>query len=70
MEMYGVQFTGTLAWVSRVGFFIRFFPNRPQNLRIVSDLLTFGLTGRRITRVGASTRRHARAEGLRSVRTG
>lgn len=32
LEMYGVQFVGILAWISRIGFFLYFMPTRKKAL--------------------------------------
>jgi NADH dehydrogenase len=38
-ELYGVPFTGWVAWVLRMAFFLRFVPSRRTALRVVVDLV-------------------------------
>ena len=38
-ELYGVPFTGWVAWVLRMAFFLRFMPSRRTALRVVGDLV-------------------------------
>lgn len=45
-ELYGIQMTGPLAWLLRLGFFIWFMPSMGQSLRILLDWLLLPLTGR------------------------
>jgi NADH dehydrogenase len=46
LELYGRQFTGWLAWISRLLFFLRFMPSRRQAVRAVVDFVMFPLLGR------------------------
>ncbi|MGU3644371.1 NAD(P)/FAD-dependent oxidoreductase [Microbacterium sp. C23T] len=46
-ELYGVPFTGTLAWILRLGFFLRFMPSRSRAAGVVADLSRFAFTPRR-----------------------
>ncbi|MFZ4814561.1 MAG: NAD(P)/FAD-dependent oxidoreductase [Phototrophicaceae bacterium] len=48
-EVYGVQFTGWLGWLIRLGFFLYFQPSRQQALRILADWLTLAFLGRQMT---------------------
>jgi NADH dehydrogenase len=41
-ELYGVPFTGWVAWALRMAFFLRFMPSRRTALRVVGDLLPGG----------------------------
>lgn len=46
-ELYGVPFTGALAWTLRLVFFLRFMPSRARAAGVVSDLARFAVTPRR-----------------------
>ncbi|WP_349425537.1 FAD-dependent oxidoreductase [Microbacterium sp. LWS13-1.2] len=46
-ELYGVPFTGALAWLLRLVFFLRFMPSRARAAGVVSDLARFAVTPRR-----------------------
>ncbi|WP_154792633.1 NAD(P)/FAD-dependent oxidoreductase [Occultella kanbiaonis] len=39
-ELYGIPFTGALAWVLRMVFFMRFMPSRRRALAVVGDLVS------------------------------
>jgi NADH dehydrogenase len=39
-ELYGIPFTGALAWVLRMVFFLRFMPSRRRALAVVGDLVS------------------------------
>ena len=45
-ELYGIPFTGALAWLLRLVFFLRFMPSRRRAAGVVSDLARFVLTPR------------------------
>jgi NADH dehydrogenase len=45
-ELYGVPFTGALAWMLRLVFFLRFMPSRARAAGVVSDLARFAFTPR------------------------
>ena len=45
-ELYGIPFTGALAWMLRLVFFLRFMPSRRRAAGVVSDLARFVLTPR------------------------
>jgi NADH dehydrogenase len=45
-ELYTVPFTGALAWMLRLVFFLRFMPSRARAAGIVSDLARFAFTPR------------------------
>lgn len=74
LELYGIPFTGWLAWFIRLGFFLYFMPSRKQAVRAILDVLTLPLLGRSLTLVDAthagpgyrsphSTRAHTSAVG-------
>ncbi len=52
-ELYGVPFTGTLAWMLRLVFFLRFMPSRARAAGVVADLSRFAFTPRRRVAVNA-----------------
>jgi NADH dehydrogenase len=45
-ELYGVPFTGALAWMLRLVFFLRFMPSPARAVGVVSDLTRFAVTPR------------------------
>lgn len=59
-ELYGVPFTGTLAWLLRLTFFLRFLPSRRRAPLVLSDLAQ-AILGRRFR-----TRAFMDRGGLRS----
>jgi NADH dehydrogenase len=38
-DLYGFPLTGWVAWVMRVGFFLRFMPSRARAVRVPGELL-------------------------------
>lgn len=46
-ELYGIQLTGWLAWISRFSFFMWFMPDPVNSVRVVMDWLMLPLAGRR-----------------------
>ena len=46
-ELYGIPFTGWLAWVLRLTFFLRFMPSRRRAAQVVADLARHAAYGRR-----------------------
>jgi NADH dehydrogenase len=46
-ELYGVPFTGAVAWMLRLVFFLRFMPSRSRAAAVVADLARYALTPRR-----------------------
>ncbi|WP_203581510.1 NAD(P)/FAD-dependent oxidoreductase [Microbacterium hibisci] len=46
-ELYGVPFTGAIAWMLRLGFFLRFMPSPARAAGVVADLSRFAFTPRR-----------------------
>ena len=46
-ELYGVPFTGWLAWVLRLTFFLRFMPSRRKAAQVVVDFARHAAYGRR-----------------------
>ncbi|HEY8206546.1 MAG TPA: FAD-dependent oxidoreductase [Myxococcaceae bacterium] len=46
-ELYGMQLTGWLAWISRFSFFMWFMPDAMNSVRVVIDWLMLPLAGRR-----------------------
>jgi NADH dehydrogenase len=46
-ELYGVPFTGALAWLLRLVFFLRFMPSRSRAAGVVADLVRFAVIPRR-----------------------
>lgn len=46
-ELYGMPFTGGLAWVLRLTFFLRFMPSRRRAALVLADLAGFALRGSR-----------------------
>lgn len=47
VEFKGIQFTGLLAWVMRIGFFLYFLPSRRTALRALGEWISLPVTGRR-----------------------
>ena len=45
-ELYGIPFTGALAWLLRLVFFLRFMPTRRRAAGVVADLVRFARTPR------------------------
>jgi NADH dehydrogenase len=45
-ELYGVPFTGWVAWVLRMTFFLRFMPSRRKAAQVVGDLARIARHGR------------------------
>lgn len=46
-ELYGVPFTGAVAWMLRLVFFLRFMPSHSRAAGVVADLARYALTPRR-----------------------
>ena len=46
LELYGMQFTGWVAWLMRLGFFLYFMPRWVQRTQVVLDWLSLPLFGR------------------------
>jgi NADH dehydrogenase len=46
-ELYGIPFTGWLAWVLRLTFFLRFMPSRRRAAQVVADFARHAAYGRR-----------------------
>jgi NADH dehydrogenase len=44
-ELYGVPFTGALAWMLRLVFFLRFMPSRSRAGGVVADLTRYAVRG-------------------------
>ena len=38
-DLYGLPLTGWVAWVMRVGFFVRFMPSRSRAVRVPGELV-------------------------------
>jgi NADH:ubiquinone reductase (H+-translocating) len=51
-ELYGIPFTGWVAWVLRLTFFLRFMPSRRKAAQVVADFARHAARGRRVP-VGA-----------------
>lgn len=51
-ELYGVPFTGALAWMLRLVFFLRFMPSRARAAGVVADLARSAVTARQGARQG------------------
>ena len=71
-ELFGVVFTGWLAWVMRLLVFLWFMPSRQQALGVLLEHCKLPFCGRGIvpldvTRPAASPRRPARVTGARQV---
>jgi NADH dehydrogenase len=49
LELYGVQFTGWIAWLMRLGLFLYFMPSRRQAVRVALDWLSLPVLGRHLT---------------------
>jgi NADH dehydrogenase len=49
LELYGISFTGWLAWFIRLGFLLYFMPSRRQAVRAALDVLMFPVLGRSLT---------------------
>jgi NADH dehydrogenase len=47
-ELYGIQFTGWIAWLLRFGFFLLFHPTRKGAIRVFLNWLEFALNGRKL----------------------
>lgn len=45
-ELYGIPFTGWVAWVLRLTFFLRFMPSRRKAVQVVGDLARVARRGR------------------------
>ena len=45
-ELYGIPFTGWVAWVLRLTFFLRFMPSRRKAAQVVGDLARVARRGR------------------------
>ncbi|GGM87771.1 NADH dehydrogenase [Terrabacter tumescens] len=45
-ELYGIPFTGWVAWVLRLTFFLRFMPSRRKAAQVVADLARHAARGR------------------------
>lgn len=54
LELYGWQFCGWVAWISRLLFFLRFMPSRRQAARAVMDFALLPLLGRHTTPAGTA----------------
>jgi NADH dehydrogenase len=46
-ELYGIPFTGWVAWVLRLTFFLRFMPSRRKAAQVVGDFALHAAYGRR-----------------------
>lgn len=57
-ELYGIPFTGAVAWLLRLVFFLRFMPSRRRAAGVVSDLARFVLTPRAQHPVAAARSAH------------
>ena len=55
-ELYGIPFTGALAWLLRLVFFLRFMPSRRRAAGVVADLVRF-VPSPRDEHAGSTTRR-------------
>lgn len=53
-DIYGVELTGAVAWVLRMGFFLRFMPSRRTAAAVVGDLLSL-TAGREASTAGRGT---------------
>ena len=47
-EIYGMQFTGMLGWLLRIGFFVWYMPSKKRGFQVLSDLLTLKKRGRKL----------------------
>ncbi len=47
-ELHGIQFTGGLAWIMRLGFFIWYMPSKRQGLQVLLDWLLLPINGRQM----------------------
>ncbi|GEM46856.1 NAD(P)/FAD-dependent oxidoreductase [Deinococcus cellulosilyticus] len=47
-ELYGLQFTGFLGWLLRLGFFLWYMPSKKGGLRVLKDILAVQKRGRRL----------------------
>ena len=45
-ELYGIPFTGWVAWVLRLTFFLRFMPSRRKAVQVVTDFARHAAHGR------------------------
>lgn len=50
-DLYGVPLTGWVAWLMRVGFFLRFMPSRSRALRVPAELARRSRTAQASSRV-------------------
>lgn len=53
-ELYGVPFTGALAWLLRLVFFLRFMPSRRRAAGVLADLARYAAAPRRAGRPTAA----------------
>ena len=47
-ELHGIQFTGGLAWIMRLGFFIWYMPSKRQGFQVLLDWLLLPINGRQM----------------------
>lgn len=47
-ELYGLQFTGFVGWLLRLGFFLWYMPSKKGGLRVLRDVLSLKRRGRRL----------------------
>ena len=47
-ELHCIQFTGVLAWIMRLGFFIWYMPSKRQGLQVLLDWLLLPINGRQM----------------------
>ncbi|WP_186813395.1 NAD(P)/FAD-dependent oxidoreductase [Cellulomonas xylanilytica] len=50
-DLYGIPLTGWVAWLMRVGFFLRFMPSRSRALQVPGELVRRSRAGRAPSRV-------------------
>ena len=66
-ELYGVPFTGWVAWVLRLTFFLRFMPSRRTAARVVGDFARHAARGRTATTPRAATAAVDHPTGVRTA---
>jgi NADH:ubiquinone reductase (H+-translocating) len=56
-ELHGIQFTGGLAWIMRIGFFIWYMPSKRQGLQVLFDWLSLPINGRQMLSLTSPARK-------------
>jgi NADH dehydrogenase len=56
-ELHGIQFTGVLAWIMRLCFFMWYMPSKRQGLQVLFDWLLLPINGRQMISLGSPERK-------------